>query len=147
MGQKPVNAGHAHIVKPGHGISQKFRGQGRFLRHALVAGAAGGDDDAAHAPGIGHFSGNAHPGGVIIGDGHFFPDQVRLFFVQPGDQHVFLAALPQGLQDARNLPGGFPGAVDNLPGALPDPAVQVHLGIADVLKGFLLQPQQSLVNG
>ena len=112
----------------------------------LVAGAAGGDDDFPHAPGLCILTQNAYAAVGIVGNGQLLLHIGRFLFIHPGDQHIFLTVVPEACQDAGNLLCGLSRAVNYLSRTLAELAVQVYLGIAQVLKGLLLQMQQCLVH-
>ena len=64
-----------------------------------------------------------------------------------GDEDVAAAPLPHGGGDADDLLRRLAGAVEDLSRPLADVAVEVHLGIPQVLKGGLLEFQQGLLRG
>ena len=72
-------------------------------------------------------------------------DDGGLLRVYAGDEDVPAAPLPHGLGDTQNLLRRLGGPVDHLGGSLPDPPVEVHLGVAQVSKGLGLQLQQGLL--
>ena len=145
MCQQPVNAGYSHVVQPHHLAAQYFRSKGGFLRHRNVAGAAGGDDHLADAVRLREA---AHDADLCLlsvvhrrGLGH----KVRRLPGHPGDQNPVLPVTAHGFHNPRNLLGRLACTVNYFCRALPEFPVQVHLGIADVLKGGHFDFQKGIV--
>ena len=74
-------------------------------------------------------------------------EDAGLFLIHAGNEDVAAASLPHGPDDAQNLLRCFGGPVDDLGGALPDPAMEVHLGVAQVGEGLRFQLQQGVLRG
>ena len=142
-----MEAGHAHVVEPGDLVAHGLGGEGGLLGHRLVAGAAGAHHDGAQGgPGTGQ--GNAQPGvGVVFQVHTGLGEDVGLLPVHTGDEDVAAVPRPHGLHDAQDLLRRLGGPVDDLGGALADPTVEVHLGVAQVGEGLRLQLQQGVLRG
>ena len=147
MGEGPVQPGHPHVIEPDHPAAQKLRRQGGLLRHGHVAGAAGGHHHGSQPVGGRSLPQQADSGLGLVAQGEALRQGRGLFPVQPGDQHPALAVFQHQLQNTGDLLGGLARPVDHLRGALAQPPVEVHLGVADVGKGSLFQLQHGLLHG
>ena len=142
-----MQSGDAHIIEPDDLVSQKLGGEGCFLRHGHIAGASGGNHDGPQAAGGCHGSGNGDMGVIVVGDGGEGIHLGCLFCIQAGDQYVFLPVIFQGPEDSGNLLCRLSGTVNNLRCALPHLPVKIHLGIADVFVGLILEAEHGVLYG
>lgn len=147
MVQGPVQTRHPHVIQPQHFVAVDLRRQGGLLRYGDIAGAAGGDNDAADAVRLRQVADDAAPGLGPVIQGIHGGDLRRRLRRQAGDENGFLAVLAHDAHDADHLGGGFSRAVDHLRRPLADAPVHIHLGITDVSEGLLFQGQQRLVYG
>ena len=91
MGQKPVNAGHAHIVEPLHPVAQKFCGLCRLFGHRQVAGAGGEHHHGADAARFRQGADAPDAAGGIIVQLHAAAYHVRRLGAHAGDEDGLLA--------------------------------------------------------
>ena len=141
-----MEARHAHVVQAGDVVAQYLGGEGGFLGHGHIAGAAGGHHDGALAGDRGHVPHDAHPADLVVGEGQGLPHHPGGLGAHAGDEDGLLPLLAQGGGDVPDLRGGLARAVDHLGGTLAQAPVVIHLGEAQVLEGLHLQPQNGLVH-
>ena len=143
--QQTVHAGDADVVESGDPVAEGLRREGRFLRDRHIARAAGGDDDGAVPVRLGQLAEQADlREGVILQRVHL-GNLVRRFLRDARDHDVLLPALAHGGHDADDVLVGLSRAVDHLGHALPQLAVVVDLGKAEILKRLKLQLRDGVV--
>ena len=141
-----MQAGHPHVVQPGDFVAQHLGGEGGLLGHRHVTGAAGGHHDVAQRPPLpGVSDGHLGNGVVLQRDGLRHP--LRRIGGQAGNENILTAPFPHGCGDAGDLFRGFARPVNHLRRPLADGAVEVYLGVTQVLKGLPFQPGQSFLRG
>ena len=147
MGKQAVYAGDADVIEPDNFVAVDLGGQSGFLRDGDVAGSAGGDDDLTDTGRLRHRADNGSAGVRVIGKrvrcGYAFSRLRR----EPGDQNGPLSGCKHGVQDPRDLLRRLARAVDHLRRPLTGFAVEIHLGVAEICKGGLLQLQQRVIHG
>ena len=153
---------HAHVVDAVDLVAVELRDQRGLLGDREVARARAGHEHRTEAGRGGHLAEDTQACLGMIGKGHVEAGRIgrgviglptqgslhpsRLVGGEAGHQHPTLSGCGQRTDDARDLIGRLALAVDHLRGTLPHLPVEVHLGIAQVLKGLLAQGQHCLVH-
>ena len=136
----------ADIVEAEHFISEDLCRDGRLLRHRDVARAPGRNHDPPNAVRLGDRPDDPAAGHLPVIELDLAPDDRGRLLAHPRDEDRLLAGRLHGLHDPDDLLRGLAGPVNDLRSPLSDLPVQVHLGVADVLKGLLLEREQRIVH-
>jgi len=142
--EDPVNPRDADVEEAFEAIAHQFDGQRRLIGDWDIGRSRGDNGDQA-VPVDGQIA--LHGDGVTAfvkdGLGGEFPNPVEGLGGSPGHQQI-AGSFEQSLRDSGDLIRGLALPKDDLGKALPDGAVMVDVGIAEVLKREVAQPGQGL---
>ena len=133
MRQQAVQAGHAHVVKPGNVAAQRLGRQRGLFTDGHIAGSAGCHADFPQKF-LFHRRRNADLGDGVVIQLDFPSHQLRRLGRHAGDEDVARAAGNHRLGNAQNLLGRLAPPVDDFGRALAQGAVVVDFGIPKVFK-------------
>ena len=136
MKKQAMDSGNADIIETLYLVAVNLRRQSGFFRDRNVARAARGHYNGAKSVRLRQCADPTDLRLRLICKRQLFANNVRGLPGHPRNQDRTLSVFQKILRNAGDLLRRLSGTIDHLCCPLADPSVQIHLGVAEIVKRF-----------